>query len=94
MNPRSQGSYDEAEPLLCRALEISEAALGPDQPNVEKVAANLADVLRQLDREDEAQESPVRGSPTQSVQAVYSQDASLQRGRILVGRGVGIWLWP
>ncbi len=55
MNPRAQGNYEEAEPLLRRALEISEAALGPDHPNVETVAANLADVLRQLGREDEAQ---------------------------------------
>jgi len=61
VNPRAQGNYEEAEPLLGRALEISEAALGPDHPNVEKVAANLADVLRQLGREDEAQqlEEPV-----------------------------------
>ena len=53
---RAQGKYAEAEPLLRRALEIDEAALGPDHPDVAQVAENLAEVLRHLGREDEARQ--------------------------------------
>ena len=39
---QSQGHYKEAEPLLKRALEITEKALGPDHPDTAKRLNNLA----------------------------------------------------
>lgn len=44
--PYTQGKYDEAEPLLRRALEISESALRQDHPNVAQSLNSLAELLR------------------------------------------------
>ena len=58
----AQGKYAEAEPLYGRALRIGEASLGPDHPIVATVAENLAAVLRQLGREDEARKLEERAA--------------------------------
>ena len=39
---KSQGKYDEAEPLYERALAICEKALGPDHPETAASLNNLA----------------------------------------------------
>lgn len=41
VNLRYAGLYDAAEPLLREALEIFEAALGPDHPHTKQVRGNL-----------------------------------------------------
>src|ERR1700693_4057798 len=38
--------YDEAEPLLRRALELREKALGPDHPDIAQSLNNLASIYR------------------------------------------------
>ena len=38
----AQGKYKEAEPLLKRALEINENALGPEHPDTATSLNNLA----------------------------------------------------
>lgn len=48
-----QGRYEEAEPLLKRALEIREKALGPEHPDTTTVLENYAELLRRMKREDE-----------------------------------------
>jgi hypothetical protein len=49
-----RAQYAEAEPLLQRALDIREKALGPEHPDTVKVLVNYAHLMRKLDREDEA----------------------------------------
>jgi len=51
---RTLGKYQEAEPLLRRALAIAERTLGPKHPHVAKVLENLAALDRALGRDDEA----------------------------------------
>ena len=43
---QAQGKYDEAEPLYRRALEIFEAAHGPDHPSTGISVNNLAQLLK------------------------------------------------
>jgi kinesin light chain len=38
---QNQGKYEEVEYYYCRALEIYERRLGPDDPNVAKTKNNL-----------------------------------------------------
>lgn len=38
---QNQGKYEEVEYYYCRALEIYECRLGPDDPNVAKTKNNL-----------------------------------------------------
>ena len=38
---QNQGKYEEVEYYYCRALEIYEHRLGPDDPNVAKTKNNL-----------------------------------------------------
>ena len=42
--------FDEAEPLMRRALDIDEAAYGPDHPRVATGLNNLASLLRDTTR--------------------------------------------
>jgi tetratricopeptide (TPR) repeat protein len=51
---RAQGHYAEAEPLLKRAMAISEKALGPDHPGVAISLNNLAGLYRAQGRYGEA----------------------------------------
>jgi hypothetical protein len=44
----------QAEPLYRRSLEIHESVLGPGHPDVAVCLDNLADLLRKMDRGDEA----------------------------------------
>jgi Tfp pilus assembly protein PilF len=48
------GDLDGASVQLERALEISEATLGPDHPNVAVTRANLAAAAAELDESAEA----------------------------------------
>ncbi|CAN0537098.1 unnamed protein product, partial [Scytosiphon promiscuus] len=41
-----QRKYAEAQPLLVRALEINEKAVGPDHPRTAATISNLASLLR------------------------------------------------
>ena len=41
---QNQGKYEEVEYYYCRALEIYEHRLGPDDPNVAKTKNNLVRV--------------------------------------------------
>ena len=49
------GRYAEAEPLLKRALDINEKALGPDHPSVGSSLSNLAELYRAQARYAEAE---------------------------------------
>ena len=53
----AQGDLDAAEPLYARALEIDEAALGPDHPGIATDLGNLA--LLHKKREDHAKAEPM-----------------------------------
>ena len=50
-----RASYTSAEPLMRRALEIDEAAYGPDHPEVARVLNNLAQLLQATNRLSEAE---------------------------------------
>ena len=52
----AQGQYAEAEPFYQRSLAIWEKALGPEHPDVATILENYADLLRELDRNREAEE--------------------------------------
>ena len=47
--------HAEVEPLFKRVLSISEAALGPEHPNIATVANNLALLYRDTGRYAEAE---------------------------------------
>ena len=51
---RRQGRLDEAEPLLLRALELKEQALGPDHPDLAPTLTNLGLVYAATGRVPEA----------------------------------------
>lgn len=46
----AKASYGEAEPLMRRALEISEASYGPKHPDVAVILNNLAQLLQATNR--------------------------------------------
>ncbi len=50
----AQERYSEAEPLYIRALAIWEKTLGPEHPNTATVYENLAILLGELSRGNEA----------------------------------------
>jgi tetratricopeptide (TPR) repeat protein len=50
-----QGKYDEAEPLLKRALAIREKALGPDHPDTAQSLNNLALIYQAQEKYAEAE---------------------------------------
>lgn len=50
----ARGNFAQAEPLLKRALEIKEQRLGVDHPQVATSLREYADLLRKLDRPEEA----------------------------------------
>ena len=50
-----QGRYEKAEPLYQRALEIREAQLGPEHPDVATSLNNLAELYRLQGRYEEAE---------------------------------------
>ena len=52
---RSQGGYDDAEPLFERSLAINEKALGPEHPSVASTMNKLAALYRDQDRYAEAE---------------------------------------
>ncbi len=51
----TQGEYTEAEPLYQRALSIYEKAWGPEHPDVAMTLENYAALLREMDRNAEAE---------------------------------------
>lgn len=52
---QATGRYAEAEPLYRRDLAISEAALGPEHPDVATSLNNLAALLQTMGRYTEAE---------------------------------------
>ena len=65
----AQGRYGEAEPLYKRALAIWEKALGPEHPDVAKSLANYAALLRETDRDVEAEMLEARAKAIQAKHA-------------------------
>jgi hypothetical protein len=57
---RPQNKFVQAEPLLLRALAISEKALGPEHPLVAIVSDNYACLLWETERGDEALQHEAR----------------------------------
>ena len=55
-----QGKYTEAEPLYNRSLAIYEKALGPEHPNVAATLGNYAKLLREMNRDAEAEKMEAR----------------------------------
>ena len=56
----AQGHYEQAEPLLRRALTIREKTLGMKHPDTASSLASYIDLLRKLDRSNEAAELEIR----------------------------------
>ena len=63
----------EAEPLLARALAISEKAQGAEHPKVATVLENYSSLLRAKDKDSEAEELEKRAS---IIKAKYSYQDS------------------
>ncbi len=59
---RTQGKYEQAEPLYKRSLAIAEKALGPDHPDVATVLENYAQLLRATKRKAEARKLEKRAA--------------------------------
>ena len=53
---KSQGKYEQAEPLYVRALAIREQQLGPNHPNTQQACQNYAALLRAMNRNEEAKQ--------------------------------------
>ena len=49
-----RGGFDQAEPLLQRALTIKEQVLGSDHPDTLKIMHNYVQLLRNCKREEQA----------------------------------------
>lgn len=50
----SQGKYEQAEPLLVRAMAICEQQLGPQHPQTQITRGNYVALLRAMGRDEEA----------------------------------------
>jgi hypothetical protein len=59
---------DPAEPLFKRSLKISEKALGKNHPHVATVCENMAELCRQIGKEDEAKRLEARARRIRSNQ--------------------------
>ncbi len=68
----SKAAYEEAEPLLRRALVINEAAYGPDHPDVARDLNNLAQLLQATNRLSEAE--PLMRRALAITEAAYGPD--------------------
>ena len=66
---RAQGKYASAEPLLKRALAISEKALGPDHPHLATSLENYAGLLHETGRSAEATEMEARAEAIRAKHA-------------------------
>jgi Tfp pilus assembly protein PilF len=65
---QGQGKYAEAEPYLMRALVMKENVLGPRHQSVVHTLNNLAEVLTELGRDDEARSIRARIAAGQKPQ--------------------------
>ncbi len=63
---RAQGRYAEAEPHYQRALAILEKVLGPEHPDVATSLENYAALLRETEREDQAEEMEARAKASRA----------------------------
>jgi tetratricopeptide (TPR) repeat protein len=70
----TKADYDEAEPLLRRALQIDEASYGQDYPAVARDLNNLAALLQATNRLSEAE--PMYRRALQIDEASYGKDHS------------------
>lgn len=52
---RALGSFDKAEPLFCRAIEIAGKSVGTGHPDYAMLLNNLAGLLRATERSDKAE---------------------------------------
>ena len=68
---RAQGKYAEAEPLYQRSLTIVEKALGPEHPLVALSLQNYAALLRETNREAEAEKMEARA---QAIRAKHAEE--------------------
>ena len=64
---KSQGKYEQAEPLYKRSLAIVEKALGPDHPNVATSLENLATLYRATKRDEEAEKLEQRATAIRTI---------------------------
>jgi hypothetical protein len=76
LNERAQ--YEEAEPLLVRALAIREKALGAEHPAVATILENYSSLLRATDKESESEKLENRAS---IIRAKYLHLESKDRNR-------------
>ena len=74
---RPKAEYVEAEPLLKRALVVSEKALGPGDPDVAIRLNNLAELYRAQGRYDEAEPAYKRALRILSERAYGPDHASI-----------------
>ena len=63
------GAYRDAEPMLARALQLEEKALGPDDPELAVTLDNYAAVLTALERGPEADAARHRAMAIRTAQA-------------------------
>jgi len=52
---QDQGKYEQAEPLLKRALSICEQQMGLEHPDTQVVRGKYASLLRAMGRDEETQ---------------------------------------
>ena len=73
---KSQGRYEEAEPLYLQALQLTRSLLGESHPDVATSLNNLAELYRSQGRYEEAE-------------PLYLQ--ALQLRRSLLGEAIPLW---
>jgi tetratricopeptide (TPR) repeat protein len=65
---QAQGKYAEAEELYIQALNIREKELGTDDPKVAAVCRNIANLYKQIGKEDQAERLEARARRIRSNQ--------------------------
>jgi len=85
----AQGKYDEAEPLLQRALNISEQSLGPDHPLTATTLEGLGSLYLSQGKYDQAE--PLLQRALSISEQTISPDHLLITTSALVGLG-GLYL--
>ena len=71
----AQGRYAEAEPFYQRSLAILEKAFVPEYPHVAASLENYANLLRETEREDKAEEMEARAK---AIQANHAEQNPVQ----------------
>jgi len=69
-----RGRYAEAEPICRRSLDIREKVLVPDDPKLARTLKRCADILRKLNRGDEASILESRAEAIENKHAIQGSN--------------------